>query len=319
MAERILVTGGAGFVGLHLTRHLLREGAEVVLLDDFSRGRQDEELRGLRGSVELVEHDLTRPIPDGLLTGAFDGVYHLAAVVGVRRANEEPARVLNVNLRATLQVLDWCLRTGPGAVFLSSTSEVGDGAARVGLSAYPTKEDSPFVLVDPAAPRSSYALSKVVGESLFRQCADEFKVRIGRYHNIYGPRMGNSHVIPQFIARARAHQDPFPIYGAVQTRAFCYIDDAVEATVGLMKLNTAGPVVANIGNDREELKIELLARRIWELAGYDPVALIHDPPPGSPDRRLPDLARLRETTGFTPRVDLETGLRRTYEWYDGQP
>lgn len=242
-------------------------------------------------------------------------MYHLAAVVGVARANNEPSRVLNVNLRATLQILDFCRRTRPGAVFFSSTSEVGDGAAKVGLSTYPTVENSPFVLVEPAAPRSSYALSKVVGESLFLQCADEFAVRIGRYHNIYGPRMGHSHVIPQFVDRAIARQDPFEIFGAVQTRAFCYIDDAVDATVGLAGLPGAGPVVANIGNDTEEIKIELLAHKVWKLAGYEPAATIYDPPAGSPDRRLPNLDRLREAIGFTPRVDLDEGLARTFEWY----
>jgi UDP-glucose 4-epimerase/UDP-glucuronate decarboxylase len=326
VAERVLITGGAGFVGLHLARRLLADGAEVTLLDDFSRGREDADLRAQvggashagtagSGTVELVVHDLTKPVPSGLLRGGYDSVYHLAAVVGVRKAGEQPGLVLNVNLRAALNVLDWCLASRPGAVFLSSTSEVMDGAARLGLASFPVPEDAPFALPDPALPRASYALSKVAAERLFAQCADEFRVRIGRYHNIYGPRMGYDHVIPQFIGRALTRTDPFPLYGAYQSRAFCYIDDAVAATVALTRLPGSEPLIANIGNDREEIRIDRVAERVLRLAGYQPEVSLFDPPPGSPDRRLPDLRTLRRLTGYEPEVGLDEGLRRTFDWY----
>lgn len=315
MAERVLVTGGAGFIGLHLARRLLREGAEVVLLDDFSRGRDDGDLAEVRRHAEVVRHDLTEPIPGALLRGDFDHVYHLAAVVGVRRGSEHPEQVLNINLRAALHVLDWCLRRPPRAVFLSSTSEVADGAARVGLVGYPMTESAPFVLPDPTLPRASYALSKIVGETLFRQRSADFRVRIGRYHNIYGPRMGDDHVIPHFVARAVDREDPFAIYGAEQTRSFCYVADAVAATVALTRLPGAEPLLVNIGNDQEETRIDRLARRVVRLAGYEPEFAVFDPPAGSPDRRLPDLTALRAAIGYRPEVDLEHGLRATYEWY----
>ncbi|TDB74904.1 NAD(P)-dependent oxidoreductase [Micromonospora sp. KC723] len=315
MADRILITGGAGFVGLHLARRLLREGAEVTLLDDLSRGRADRDLAEVRAGARLLRHDLTAPIPPDLLVGDFDEVYHLAAVVGVRQNNENPSLALNVNLRAVLNLLDWCRRRPPGRVYLSSTSEVADGATRLGLAPFPVPEDVPFVLPDPTLPRASYGLSKIVAETLLRQCADLFPVRIGRYHNIYGPRMGHDHVIPHFVARALARQDPFPIYGAAQTRAFCHIDDAVDATVGLTRLPGTEPVVANIGNDTEEIVIRDLAEQVVRLAGYAPTFEVFDPPPGSPDRRLPDLGRLRRTTGYAPRVDLSRGLRQTFDWY----
>ncbi|WP_218951960.1 NAD-dependent epimerase/dehydratase family protein [Amycolatopsis anabasis] len=312
---RALITGGAGFVGLHLARHLLLAGAEVTLLDDFSRGTPDDDFRELRGLVDVVEHDLTAPIPDGLLTGTFGSVYHLASVVGVQRVNENPARVLDVNLRAALHVLDWCRRHPPEAVFLSSTSEVADGAAHLGLTSYPTAENGPFALADPALPRASYALSKVAAEGLFRHDRTGLRVRIGRYHNIYGPRMGHEHVIPQFIARALARQNPFEIYGATQTRAFCHIEDAVAATVALMRLPDPEPLVVNIGNDREEIRIDRLAERVTELAGYRPEFRIFAPPASSPERRLPGLTRLRELTGYEPRIGLGDGLRDTFHWY----
>src|SRR5262245_58613280 len=122
-AERVLVTGGAGFIGLHLARRLLAAGAEVVLLDDLSRGTLDADLREVLRHAALVRHDLTHPVPDGLLRGPFDTVYHLAAAVGVGRTLRDPGRVLRTNVLATLHVVDWCIRAGPGMVFLSSTSE----------------------------------------------------------------------------------------------------------------------------------------------------------------------------------------------------
>jgi UDP-glucuronate decarboxylase len=315
VAERVLVTGGAGFVGLHLARRLLRDGADVTLLDDFSRGRMDGELAELSPYVELVTHDLAAPVPPDRLRPGFDAVYHLAAVVGVRRANEDPARVLGVNLRAVLGLLDWCRRHPPGAVFLSSTSEVADGAGRLGLAPFPMPESAPFVLPDPFAPRASYALSKVVAETLLWRYAGDFRARIGRYHNIYGPRMGDDHVIPQFAARALAGADPFPVYGATQSRAFCYVADAVEATVALTRLPSPEPIVANIGNDREEIRIDELVERVVRLAGYAPAVEVFAPPTGSPERRLPDLTALRAATGYEPKVDLDTGLRATFDWY----
>lgn len=315
MTERVLVTGGAGFIGLHLVRRLLAQGTEIVVLDDFSRGRQDDELLALRDDMEVVRHDLATPIPDGLLCGSFESVYHFAGVVGVARTNKHPDRVLNVNLRAATHLLDWCRQQRPGSVFLSSTSEVADGAARLGLSSCPTPEDLPFVLADPNRPRASYALSKMVMEVLFRQCANEFRLRIGRYHNIYGPRMGSAHVIPQFIERGLNRLDPFPIYGASQFRAFCHIDDAVDATVALMRLPTDEPIVANIGNDEEQVEIRRLADRVVRLCDYRPRMEIFASPPDSPDRRLPDLTVLREAIGYEPKVALDDGLRGTYEWY----
>jgi UDP-glucose 4-epimerase/UDP-glucuronate decarboxylase len=236
----------------------------------------------------------------------------------VRRANEQPARVLDVNLRCVLHLLDWCRGSPPGAIFLSSTSEVADGAAATGLAGYPMPETVPFVLPEPAAPRASYALSKMVAETLLLAQRDRTRVRIGRYHNIYGPRMGHDHVIPQFIARAMRRPDPFPIYGAKQTRAFCHIDDAVRATVALLRLPGADPVLANVGNDREEIRIDELAAKVVRLVGYRPTVAEHDPPPGSPQRRLPDLRTLRTAIGYEPEVGLDAGLAGTFAWYAAQ-
>ena len=316
MAERCLITGGAGFIGLHLGRRLAEEGATVTLLDNLSRGRVDDELLAVTGpDVRLVEHDLTEPIPSDLLPEPFDAVYHLAAVVGVERTAKDPALALRTNISTTTHLLDWCDRTRPATVFLSSTSEVADGAAQVGLCPYPVPEDTPFVLPRPQLARASYALSKMVSETMLLQRQGRFRVRIGRYFNVYGPRMGYAHVIPKFIQHILDGIDPFPIYGACQSRAFCYVSDAVNGTIALVRCETNAPLLANIGDDRQELSVIELAQRLFTLAGTSPELAILDPPRGSPDRRLPDLTTLRDLTGYEPRVGLDDGLRRTFAWY----
>lgn len=315
MADRALVTGGCGFVGYHLVRRLLDDGAEVVVVDDMSRGSVDVAFRALLPHVEVVEHDLTEPLSRRKVPGRFDTVFHLAAVVGVARTAGAPARVLRTNLLAAVHLLDWCRESQPGAVFLSSTSEVSDGALRAGLRPFPVDERAPFVVADLHDARSSYCLSKAAAEALFLHHADDFAVRIGRYFNVYGPRMGLAHVVPELMERARAGHDPFPVYGPHQRRSFCFVDDAVEATLRLVGLADPAPLVANIGNDTEETEIAALARRILAIAGHDPALEWRDPSPGSPDRRLPDLTALREATGYQPSVDLRSGLQRTWDWY----
>jgi UDP-glucuronate decarboxylase len=312
---RALVTGGAGFIGLHLARRLLDEGGEVILLDDLSRGRLDRELSEVTRSARLIRHDLTVPIPADLLPARVDAVYHLAAVVGVQRTRDDPFRVLRTNILGLTHLLDWCDRNRPDVVFLSSTSEVADGAVSLGVAALPASELVPFVLADPRLPRSSYALSKMVSEAMLLHWGGSSLVRIARYHNVYGPRMGSAHVVPQLIRRALAGTDPFPVYGAHQSRAFCYVDDAVEATLRLARCGGQGPVVANVGNDREPVPILELAERIFRLVGIRPRVSFEAPPAGSPDRRLPDLGEIRRRTGYEPAVDLDEGLRRTFAWY----
>lgn len=320
MPERVLLTGGAGFIGLHLTRALLAGGARVTLVDNFSRGRLDDDLVDLLPDVELVEHDLTEPLADRL-PGTFDAVYHLAAVVGVRASVDRPHVVLRTNLLSAVNVADWCARHRPDKVFFSSTSEVSDGTLTAGPSPTPRPEDGPVVIADPRLPRASYAGSKLVGEQLWRHYANAFgfRLRMARFYNVYGPRMGHDHVIPQLIDRVLGGMDPVPLYGAYQQRSFCHVADAVEATLALMRLPVPEPVLANVGNDQEPIAIVDLAQRLFAIAGVSPAIEVHDPPPGSPERRRPDLTVLHALTSARPWISLDEGLRDTFAWYERQP
>ena len=290
---------------------------DVVIVDNLSRHGADPEFVALLPEVQFVDHDLTEGMP-GSVPGRCDAVFHLAGWVGVGRVARHPYQVLRDNIGATAAVLEWCAGHAVGTIFFSSTSEVADGAAEVGLAGLPLPEAVPFALTSPHSARSSYALSKLVGEALLLQRGGS-RVRIGRYYNIYGPRMGSEHVIPQFIERALRGEDPFRIYGATNTRAFCYVSDAVDATVRLARLPTAEPVLANIGDDRCEISMLALAERVFRALGLAPEVEIHAAPAGSPARRVPDLSLLRRLIAFQPRVPLDEGIMATCRWYADHP
>ena len=314
---KALLLGGAGFIGLHLARRLVADGYEVTIVDDFSRGRADADLDTLRANpvVEVVSADLTDPAAYAGIPPGWDQIYLLAAVVGVRNVEQDPARVVRVNTLAAMHLLDW---VAPGErVFFASTSEVYAGGVDAGVVAVPTAEDVPTMISDITAPRFAYAVSKLLGEAAFLHTARArgFDAVVGRFHNVYGPRMGADHVIPEMSLRAGAGEDPFRVPGADQFRAFCHVDDAVEAMVRLMATPEAAGQIVHIGNDRGETNIGDLAKLVLRVAGSDATLEASPAPRGSVTRRCPDLTRLRDLTGYEPKVSLEDGVLATYAWY----
>lgn len=316
---RVLILGGAGFVGFHLARRLAAEPAHrVTLVDDLSRGRADADLEALlaQPSVTLVRADLTDARALDASPGPWDQVFHLAAVVGVRNVARDPARAIRVNTLATLNVLESAAAAG-GVLFFASTSEVYAGGMALGGLPVPTPEDVPLALEDIRNPRLAYAASKILGEAavLHYAAARGLRVVIGRLHNVYGPRMGADHVVPEMALRALAGEDPFRVWGADQRRAFCHVEDAVEAILRLTATERAWGQIVNVGNDAEETLIEDLARLVLRVAGVTARLMPLPAPPGSVPRRCPDLGKLRALTGYVPKVSLEAGVRETVAWY----
>lgn len=312
-----LILGGAGFVGLHLADRLVADGHTVTIVDDFSRGRDDERVGALRAhpAVDVRSADLTTPQAWAALPRGYDQIYLLAAVVGVRNVEADPARVIRVNTLTALHLLDWLI---PGErIFFSSTSEVYAGGVDAGIVPVPTAEDVPVMVADVTSPRFAYAISKLLGEAAFVHGAraKECSAVVGRFHNVYGPRMGADHVIPEMSLRALGGENPFRVWGADQYRAFCHVDDAVEAMLRLMACPAAAGEIVHIGNDQAETNIADLAELVLETAGVSPAVVRLSAPPGSVTRRCPDLGKLRRLTGFEPTVALADGVRRTFEWY----
>jgi nucleoside-diphosphate-sugar epimerase len=318
--RRILVTGGAGFIGLHLSRRLSDDDeSEVTVVDDFSRGAGDAEFAELtaRPNVHAVTADLTDPAAWARLGDGYDEVFHLAAIIGVRNVLERPYDVVRVNALATLHLLDWLVAGGGRKMLFSSTSEAYAWTQRFHALPVPTPEDVPLALTRLADPRSSYAGSKIFGELAVTQCCRVYDrpFVVVRFHNVYGPRMGREHVIPELFERATAGQRPLVVFSPDHRRAFCYVSDAVDAVVAAMRSPRAEGRTINIGNDRDEVAIRELASRILDWAGIDvplaELAATNDPI----RRRCPDLTRARELLGYEPRVDLDQGLDLTLSWY----
>jgi UDP-glucose 4-epimerase/UDP-glucuronate decarboxylase len=284
----------------------------------------------LTAGVGLRERVITA-VPDALKHAIGVGIGLLIALVGLEWSGvitasagtfvtlgrlTSPPVLLALGTLALMAVLDWLPAAGE-TLFFSSTSEVYAGSVGLGLAPVPTPEDVPLAIADAAAPRAAYAISKLLGEAAVIHAGRARGLRwvIGRYHNVYGPRMGADHVIPEMALRAIRREDPFLVYGPGQRRAFCHVADAVEATLRLATTESAAGHVVNIGNDSDETVIEDLAVLVCRRAGYAPALERRSAPVGSPERRCPDLTRLHALTGLTPKVSLEAGAAETLDWY----
>jgi UDP-glucose 4-epimerase/UDP-glucuronate decarboxylase len=305
------VTGAAGVIGFELARQLLVAGDAVLAVDIFKKGgRADLEKLAQEhsGALEVLELDLARG--GALPRERFDTIFHFAAIVGVRYVMDHPYETVAVNMKSTLHVLDHALEHGCGSFFFASSSENYASGADAGQVEVPTPENVTLSIADIELPRWSYAASKICGESAVFGAAKigDFTPVVVRFHNVYGPRMGPTHVIPEMLARCKAKTDPFPIYGADQTRSFLYIEDAgraLLAVLGAAREKKGG--LYNIGAPLET-KIGDLARIIFDVTGHKPKLDLKPAPVGSVQRRVPDIAKITKL-GFVPRVGLAEGVR----------
>ena len=316
--SRVLITGGGGFIGAHLARLLTNRGDEVDLVDDLSRGRLDADLEALaeRPNVRLIEADLLAPEALEVLSDDYALIFHLAAIVGVANVLDAPDRVLrrNVELLAAALQLAASQRDLKRFVF-ASTSEVYAGTLELGTLPLPTPEDAPLTIPDPRLPRTSYMLSKIVGEAMSFQSG--LPVTVVRPHNVYGPRMGLAHVIPELLQRAHDAEDGgrLGVHSVQHRRTFCHVSDAVEMMARAARAQEGEGQTLNIGKQTPEIPIGDLAQIVIEVV--DRRLEIEPLPehPGSPARRCPDMTRTTEVTGYTARVSVEDGVRDTYDWY----
>src|SRR6201995_5496339 len=299
---RVLVTGGAGFLGSHLSERLLADGHEVVCLDNFFTGAREnvEHLLGNR-HFELVRHDVTQPI-----TIEVDQIFHLACPASPIHYQRNPVRTIRTAVHGTLNMLDMA-REVDAKILIASTSEVyGDPKE------HPQREDY-WGHVNPIGPRACYDEGKRCAESLTISYARQYGVasRIVRIFNTYGPRMHehDGRVVSNFVLQA-LRGEPITIYGqGQQTRSFCYVSDLLEGFVRLLATKEdPGPV--NIGNPSERT-IKEFAQLILKMTGSSSQLHYEDLPVDDPTRRCPDITRAKELLGWEPRVSIEEGLKHT--------
>ncbi|MBI4644879.1 MAG: SDR family oxidoreductase [Deltaproteobacteria bacterium] len=303
---RILVTGGAGFIGSHLVEFLLQQGHDILCLDNYFTGSK-ENLLHLRDHprLEMIRHDVVNPI---MLE--IDQIYHLACPASPVHYQYNPVKTIKTNVLGTLHMLGLAKRV-KARILLASTSEIyGDPLE------HPQREEY-WGNVNCLGPRSCYDEGKRVAETLMMDYHRQNRVdiRIARIFNTYGPRMAlnDGRVVSNFIVQALSGKE-ITIYGeGQQTRSFCYVSDLVDGLVRLM--NREGQVEpVNLGNP-EEFTIMELARKVLALTGSSAALVFKPLPPDDPVRRRPDITRAKERLGWQPGVLLEEGLQATIPYF----
>jgi UDP-glucose 4-epimerase len=309
--SRVLVTGGAGFIGSHLVDHLVGRGCNVTVLDNFRNGKRENLAAAARsGRLKVVEGDITdAPTCLRAMGSCTDAVFHLACL-GVRHSLHNPMENHQVNATGSLQVLLAARRAGVGRFVYTSTSEVY-GAALA------------FPLTEQAAtwPTTVYGASKLAGEhyaAAFGTCYGMPVIRVRPFNN-YGPRAhfeGDSgEVIPRFILRALAGESPVIFGDGSHTRDFLYVEDCAEALVAIAECDALAGNVVNLGYG-EEVRIDALAGLVLEAVGRADMKPVHaSDRPGDVPRLWVDPGKLREATSFRPRTSLANGLAATVAYY----
>ena len=307
-SKRILVTGGAGFLGSHLCDRLLRDGHDVLCVDNFFTG-QKSNIEHLipHPRFELMRHDVTFP-----LFVEVDEIYNLACPASPIHYQHDPVQTTKTSVHGAINMLGLAKRL-QAKIFQASTSEVyGDPAVHPQTEGY-------WGHVNPIGIRACYDEGKRCAETLFfdyhRQ--HQLKIRVARIFNTYGPRMhpNDGRVVSNFVMQA-LRNEPITIYGeGNQTRSFCYVDDLIEGCVRLMDHDTlTGPV--NLGNPHE-FTIRQLAEKVIELTRSGSTIIFEPLPEDDPMQRQPDIALAREKLGWAPSIELEDGLKKTIRYFEG--
>ncbi len=309
LRKRILVTGGAGFLGSHLCERLLNDGHDVICVDNFFTGTRDNILHLLPNPrFEVMRHDITQP-----LYVEVDEIYNLACPASPPHYQHDPIHTLKTSVFGAMNMLGLAKRTG-AKMFQASTSEVyGDPAQH-------PQNESYWGNVNPIGIRSCYDEGKRAAETLCFDYHREHGVRIkvARIFNTYGPRMHprDGRVVSNFVIQALKGDD-ITVYGeGQQTRSFCYVDDLIEAFVRLMNSSDeiTGPI--NTGNPGEFTILEL-AEKVIALTGSKSKIIKLPLPQDDPKQRRPDITKAKSLLGWEPRLPLDEGLPKTISYFDG--
>ena len=305
--QRILVTGGAGFLGSHLCERLLAEGHGVLCVDNYFTGSRNNITHLLDNkNFEAIRHDVTFP-----LFVEVDQVYNLACPASPIHYQHDPVQTTKTSVHGAINMLGLAKRLN-ARILQASTSEVYGNPF-----VHPQTEDY-WGNVNPIGPRACYDEGKRCAETLFFDYYRQYRlpIRVVRIFNTYGPRMhpNDGRVVSNFIVQALTNQ-PITIYGdGSQTRSFCYVDDLVEGFVRFMALDSDEPGPVNLGNPGEFTMLEL-AEMVLRLTG-SASAIVHKPlPTDDPLQRRPDIAKAKALLGWEPKVPLEEGLGRTIAYF----
>jgi len=317
MTKRALITGGTGFIGSHTVEELLNRDWEVSIVDisDFP-GYVDLKSIKDHENLKFYKLDLNSFDEINSIENNFDYIFHFAAQLGVEDVSNAPYQVLTSNISTTQNIINYAKSNPKLTRFIfTSTSEVYSGTQKHFTLSVPTSELEPLTIDSVASPRSSYMLSKTIGESLCH--FSQLPFTILRPFNIYGARGGMRHVIPQLLEKVyQANSgESIDVFSTDHTRAFCHIDDAINQIMYIVDNNECCNETINLGNETREITMNDLAEICINVSGKDLKINKLEATEGSPKRRTPSMKKSIGLIGYNPKVKLEDGIVQTYSWY----
>lgn len=315
---KLLITGGLGFLGCHLAIKLAKDKHEVIVVDNLPLSDEDLYTSNLLKltNVQILRCNLLEENLDANLFEGLDCIIHLAAILGVDNVLSNPKKTLDLNYRLLFNVLEAAKLNVDIKFIFASTSEVYAQSVEEGIATIPTPEETNIILPELRNARTTYMISKLYGECLTHN--SNVSPIIIRPHNLYGPRMGMRHVIPQLIDRIRSTPKggSLDVYSPEHTRTFCFIEDAVKQISSLVYKEDLNKSVFNIGTEAPEIKIFELAEMLASMMYREDIHLVKAGiTQGSPSRRCPDTKRIDQIMDDTHRVSLEEGLKATLSYY----
>ena len=314
---KALVRGWGGFIGSHLVDRLLEKGWEVTVFDrsefkDYSDLHQIRNHNNLQFyKVNLDKFDQIEKIKKN-----FEYIFHFAAELGVENVLKAAYQVLNSNISSTKNIINYAkLNSELRRFVFASTSEVYDGTLKCFNTEIPTSESEPLTVASVSSPRTTYMLSKTIGESFCHFSGLPFTIL--RIFNTYGSRAGKKHVIPELLERIYKAKsgESIDVYSPNHSRSFCHIADAINQIIGITDNENCKGETINLGNQTREIKMQDLAEICIQVSGKDLQINKLKDTEGSPRRRTPCMKKSIQLTGCQPKVTLEKGVAKTYSWY----
>ena len=315
--RRVLITGGAGFMGYHLAKRLEKNDFYIDLIDDLSRGKIDKDFKYLinKKNIRFNNIDINSNNFFSLKKRNYDYIFHFAAIVGVKNVIKKPLEVLTKNIFLLERILNFSKKQKKlKRLIFTSSSEIYAGTLKKFGLKFPTPEETTLTLNKLDDQRSTYMMSKIYGEAMCHHSKIPFTII--RPHNIYGPRMGRSHVIPELFIKAQHPKEKIlEVHSPYHKRTFCYVDDAVNMIINLSKSKLSKNNIFNIGNDKNEIKIIDLAKLILIISKKKLKILPIQIDNGSPYRRCPSIKKYKRIDNKIQFTSLKVGLKNTLGWY----
>ena len=312
--KTILITGAAGFIGYHLAKRICNKKFKLLLLDNLTRGRKDKFFKNLikNKNVKFLNKDLTKPFK--ITEKNIDYVFHLSARLGVKNVILNPEKTFYENTKMLLNVIDTIKINNNKTKFVFfSTSEVYSPAIKEKIAKFPLQENERLYISKKTSPRDSYYLSKLFGEKIVEFSSLNYLIL--RPHNIYGPRMGYAHVIPELINKFESkNNSKIGIFSPSHKRAFCFIEDALDQIIQLTFNSKIKNQIFNIGNHKEEIKIFDLANKKKKTLKRKKKIFKNKITQGSPSRRVPCMKKTQKIINKKSFINLNQGLKKYLDW-----